>query len=427
MIAIVDCNSFYCSCERVFYPAIWKKPVVVLSNNDGCIISRTDEAKALGVGMAAPFFQNRDIIRQHDVSVFSSNYHLYGDMSWRVMETLRTIAGDENVEVYSVDECFINLEDANSDKLDALAVHIKQTVEQWTGVIVSVGIAPTKVLAKAANNLAKKNKAATNCIVVLDTQEKINEGLAKMPVYNLWGVGHQYAVKLNQLGIYNAYELSRMTFAWASKYLGGVVGVKLLKELQGIPAIDMEEELVNKKMIATTRMFGTPVSELKDIKEAVATYTARAAEKLRRQHSVAGAISVFVVPREARNASERFRHGPVISRHITLPVATSSTNELIKPAMQLAESVYEPGNLYKKAGVTLSGLVSNDAVQANMFTPATGKSMQQLMLALDNVNFSMRDDVVKFAASGTSRDWKMRQEYRSPRHTTRWEELKEVS
>jgi len=426
MIAIVDCNSFYCSCERVFYPELWKKPVVVLSNNDGCIISRTDEAKAIGVGMAAPFFQNREIIQQHDVAVFSSNYHLYGDMSWRVMETLRTIAGEENVEVYSVDECFINIQAADETRLEAYALQIKQTVEQWTGVIVSVGIAPTKVLAKAANNLAKKNKVATNCIVVLDTAEKINAALMKMPVHSIWGVGHQYAVKLNELNIYNAYDLSKMNEAWARRNLGGIVGIKLLQELQGTPAIDMEDELVTKKMIATTRMFGSPVTDLKDIKEAVATYTARAAEKLRRQHSVAGVISVFVVPKETRASSERFRHGPMISNHVTLPVATSSTNELIKPAMHLTESIYEAGNFYKKAGVTLSGILSQEAVQSNLFAASPNKAIQKLMHTLDNVNFSMRDDAIKFAASGTSRDWKMRQEYRSPRHTTRWDELREV-
>ncbi|CAN5415500.1 Y-family DNA polymerase [soil metagenome] len=427
MIAIVDCNSFYCSCERVFYPKLWKKPVVVLSNNDGCIISRTDEAKAAGVGMAAPFFMNQEIIQKNNVEVFSSNYHLYGDMSWRVMETLRSIAGEENVEVYSVDECFINIKEADESRLEEYALQIKQAVEQWTGVIVSVGIAPTKVLAKAANNLAKKNKVATNCVVVIDTPEKIDAALLKMPVNSIWGVGHQYAVKLNELNIYNAYELSRMTEAFVKRNLGGIVGVRLLKELQGIPAIDMEDELVSKKMIATTRMFGNPVTDLKDIKEAVATYTARAAEKLRRQHSVAGVISVFVVPKEIRASSERFRHGPMISNHFTLPVATSSTNELIKPALQLVESIYEEGNFYKKAGVTLSGLLSQEAVQSNMFAAPPDKAMQKLMHTLDNVNFSMRDDAVKFASSGTSRDWKMRQEYRSPMHTTRWNELREVS
>ena len=231
----------------------------------------------------------------------------------------------------------------------------------------------------------------------------------------------------------NLYSLVMPSFecrrpeAWADRNLGGIVGIRLLKELHGIPAIDMQDELVTKKMIATTRMFGSPVSDLKDIKEAVATYTARAAEKLRRQHSVAGVISVFVVPKEIRAASERFRHGPVISNYTRLPVATASTNELIKPALHLAESIYESGNLYKKAGVTLSGLLSQDAVQSNLFAAPPDKVMQKLMHTLDNVNFSMRDDAVKFASSGTTRDWKMRQEHRSPRHTTRWDELREVT
>jgi DNA polymerase V len=428
MIAIVDCNSFYCSCERVFYPKLWNKPVAVLSNNDGCIISRTDEAKAVGVGMAAPFFQNKEMIQQHNVQVFSSNYHLYGDMSWRVMETLRTIVGEQYVEVYSVDECFIDLSHVEDLQISALALYIKETVEMWTGIMVSVGIAPTKVLAKAANNLAKKNKAATNCIVVLDTAAKINDALLSLPVSSIWGIGRQNAVTLNGLGIFNALQLSRSSEAFAKKYLGGIVGIRLVRELNGIAAIDMENELVTKKMIASTRMFGSPVTDIKDIKEAVATYTARAAEKLRRQKSVAGVISVFVVPKETKPVTTgRYRHGSSVSNYTRLPVATSSTNELIKPALKLVDSIYETGFRYDKAGVTLSQLEPEDSIQANMFAAKPNAQMQKLMLAMDNVNFSMRDDALKFAASGTTRNWKMRQEFRSPRHTTRWEELREVS
>jgi len=426
MIAIVDCNSFYCSCERVFYPALANRPVVVLSNNDGCIISRTDEAKALGVGMAAPFFQNREIIEQNNVTVFSSNYNFYGDMSWRVMETLRSLAGVHNVEVYSVDEAFIDLHEIEPENLHAFAKKLKSTVEQWTGVKVSVGVAPSKVLAKVANHLAKKDKRQTDCVVVLDTDEKLLEALHKTPVKDLWGVGRQYAVKLNSMNIITAYDLSTMNETWASKFLGGITGVRLIRELKGIPAIDLLDELTTKKMIATTRMFGSPVNNLIDIKEAVATYTARAAEKLRRQHSVAKTISVFVVPKEKRGSGEGYRRESSLSNYRNLPIATSITNELIKPALQLAESLFEEGNSYQKAGVTLSGLYPESSVQSNMFTTAPSKSMNALMDMLDNVNFSMRDDVIKFAASGTTKNWKMRQEYRSPRHTTRWEELREV-
>ncbi|HSC52747.1 MAG TPA: Y-family DNA polymerase [Phnomibacter sp.] len=426
MIAIVDCNSFYCSCERVFYPAIAHKPVVVLSNNDGCIISRTDEAKALGVGMAVPFFESKRIIEQNNVNVFSSNYHLYGDMSWRVMETLRCMAGVHNVEVYSVDEAFIDLQEIAPEAIPAFAKKLKTTVEQWTGVKVSVGVGPSKVLAKVANHLAKKNKQKTGCVVVLDNDKLLTAALQRTPVNELWGVGYRYATKLNAMNIATAYELSTVTEAWASKFLGGITGVRLLRELKGVPAIDLQEEHTSKKMIATTRMFGKPVHNLNDIKEAVATYTTRAAEKLRRQDSVAKTISVFVVPKEKRNSQQGYHRPSSKSLYINLPMATSLTHELIKPALQLAESLFEEGTSYLKAGIMLSGIYPNSQVQSNLFTPAPSKAMHTLMDMLDNVNFSMRDDVLKFAAAGTTKNWKMRQEYRSPRHTTRWGELRIV-
>ncbi len=423
MKAIVDCNSFYCSCERLFKPHLDTKPVVVLSNNDGCIISRTDEAKKLGVEMAGPYFKAKPLIEKYDVATFSSNYNLYGDLSWRVMETLRILLGKENVEVYSVDEAFLNLEEFAEKDLQQVAFNIRETVEQWTGIKVSVGVAPTKVLSKVANHLAKKNKIATQCVVVLDTKEKITKALQDTPIGEVWGVGRQYAEKLIEMNaVFTAYDLTKKTEEWAHKNLGGVVGVRLIKELKGEAASEMKDELVVKKMIATTRMFGSPVKNIADIKEAVATYTSRAAEKLRRQQSAANIISVFVVPKE-QNHNTHFRHGPTVSSYVTLPVATSSTNELIKPAVLLVDKLYEEGRIYKKAGVMLSGLVPDETIQGNLFVAEKVNNNRLLMSMLDNVNFSMRDDMVKFAASGTARDWKMRQELRSPRYTTRWEEM----
>lgn len=429
--AVVDCNSFYCSCERVFHPELNNKPVVVLSNNDGCIISRSDEAKSIGVEMAGPYFKAKPLIEKYGVAAFSSNYNLYGDLSWRVMETLRMIMGENNVEVYSVDEAFLNMEAVPFERLHETALMIRQTVEQWTGVKVSIGVAPTKVLSKTANHIAKLNKQATKCVAVLDTSEKINEALSLTRVKDIWGVGTQFANKLNAFGIYDAYQFSQMPEEWVRKNLGGVVGVRLIKELKGEPAIVMDEALIEKKMIATTRMFGTPVTALKDIKEAVATYTSRAAEKLRRQYGAASVISVFVVPKEVRNQGEHFKHGPTVSDAIVLPNATSITSELIKPAMHLAEKVYKIANkertsLFKKAGVMLSGIVKDELLQGNMFEPASKNNGRMLMSMIDNINFSMRDDVLKFAASGTERNWKMRQELRSPRYTSRWNELREV-
>ena len=426
MKAIVDCNSFYCSCERLFRPHLDDKPVVVLSNNDGCIISRSDEAKSLGIKMAGPYFLAKPLIEEHDVATFSSNYNLYGDLSWRVMETLRIMLGSQNVEVYSVDEAFIDLDEQEETDWEKVGLDIRETVEQWTGIKVSVGIAPTKVLSKVANHLAKKNKEATQCVVVLNTKEKIAKALQDTPIGQVWGVGRQYAEKLIEMNaVFTAYDLTKKTEEWAHKNLGGIVGIRLIKELKGETASEMKEELVVKKMIATTRMFGSPVKDIGDIKEAVATYTSRAAEKLRRQKSAANIISVFVVPKE-QSHNTYFRHGPTVSSYVTLPVATSVTNELIKPAVKLVDKLFEQGRIYKKAGVMLSGIVPDETIQGNLFVEEKVNNNRLLLSMLDNVNFAMRDDMIKFAASGTKRNWKMRQELRSPRYTTRWEELFEV-
>jgi DNA polymerase V len=426
MKGIVDCNNFYCSCERLFRPQLDKKPVVVLSNNDGCIISRSDEAKQLGVEMAGPYFMARPLIEKHGIAVFSSNYNLYGDLSWRVMETLRTILGKQNVEVYSVDEAFIDLSIFPPEELGAIAKQIRQTVEQWTGIKVSVGVAPTKVLAKLANRISKKDKQKSDCVTILDTDDKIIEALRQTPVGDIWGVGRQYAEKLKDTWcIYDALQLRNLSEEFARTHLGGVVGARLIRELRGVESKEMEDELVSKKMIATTRMFGSPVGNIDDIKEAIATYTSRAAEKLRRQHSAAKVISVFVVTKD-QDHMLNFKKRGTISTYTTLPVATSFTNELIKPAVQLVDQLYEKGQMYKKAGVMLSGIIPDESIQGNLFLSDTRNAERKLMDMIDNVNFSQRDDVLKFAASGTTRDWKMRQELRSPRYTTRWDELFEV-
>lgn len=399
---------------------------MVLSNNDGCIVSRTDEAKKIGVEMAGPYFKAKPLIEAHGVATFSSNYNLYGDLSWRVMETLRTLLPAGCVEVYSVDEAFLDLSHIAPENLKDFAFHIKDTVEKWTGIRVSIGVAPTKVLSKVANRLCKKHKAETNCVLVLDTPRKLEQALKKTPIEDIWGVGHQYAKKLQLYQINDALALSKKDIPWATKNLGGVVGARLLRELQGIPSREMEGALVNKKMIATTRMFGSPVSELAHIKEAIATYTSRAAEKLRRQNSAANTVSIFIVPKE-NSTGNYFRHGPALSSYTILPSATSLTNELIKAAIKQVDHLFEKGRIYKKAGVTLSGIVPDNAIQSNLFEPAPNEKARMLMSMMDNINFSMRNDVLKFAASGTNKDWKMRQELRSPRYTTRWEELFEIN
>lgn len=421
MIAIIDCNSFYCSCERLFRPELDNKPVVVLSNNDGCIIARSDEVKKLGLPMGAPYFKTKAIIKANNVFTFSSNYNLYGDLSWRVMETLRQLVGVQNVEVYSVDEAFLNLDFIESQQLKQVATIIKETVELWTGIKVSIGVAPTKVLAKVANKLSKKNKAATNCVLILDTPRKIEQALQKTNVEDVWGVGYQYAEKLKRLHINTAHDLSLRDIGWAHKNLGGVVGARLVRELKGITSNQMQEQLLSKKMIATTRMFGEPVTHLKDIKEAIATHTTRAAEKLRRQNSAAKTISIFLISKDQNSIN--FNRGITINNCINLPMATANTNELIKPALAMVESIFRQGNIYKKSGVILSNIVPDTSIQGNLFLSQTINKQKVLMGVIDNVNFSQRNDLLRFASSGSARNWKMQQNHLSPKYTTRWDEL----
>lgn len=423
MLAILDCNSFYCSCERLFRPSLENSPVVVLSNNDGCVIARSDEAKTLGIPMGAPFFQQRDAMKAGSVAVFSSNYNLYGDLSMRVMDTLRMQVGAENVEVYSVDEAFLQLGEGTGESFRQQAFQLKEMVEQWTGIRVSIGVAQTKVLCKVANRLAKKDKQGSGCVMVLDDRDEIRSALESTEVGDIWGVGYQYAEKLRQWGISNAWKLSLMPLEWARKNLGGVVGQRLIRELNGEPCIQMKDPLENKKMIGTSRMFGRPVENFSAIREAVSTYTARAAEKLRRQQHAAGWVEVYVVAA----SGEKFSYNPrKFSSNAVLASASSSTNDLIAYTLPLAEALFKKGERYLKAGVLLGGLVPDEAIQGNLFSGEVGNKGKMLMQALDNINFSQRNDMVKFAASGIDRPWKMRQEMRSPRYTTRWDELFEV-
>ncbi len=425
MKAIVDCNNFYCSCEQLFRPDLYHKPVVVLSNNDGCIISRTDEAKKIGVGMAAPYYQNKDIIEKNKVAVFSSNYNLYGDLSMRVMDTLRWLVGNKQVEVYSVDEAFLDLGMVPEKNIHSACKEIKETVEAWTGIKVTVGAAPSKVLSKVANRLSKKNKIKSQEVMVLQTIPEIKTALEQTRVDDIWGVGRQYAIKLHHLGIDDGWQLRSMPEEWARKNLGGVVGTRLIKELRGIPCIPMKDPLDTKKMIATTRMFGKPVFTLDEIKEAVATYTSRAAEKLRRQYYAAKSLQVFVVTNGYKK--DKYEYNPQSRyQHSNFPIATANTAELIHHALPLAEKLYEPGLKYLKAGVVLGQLVPDTSIQANLFAADNQNQYRFLMNAVDNINFSHRDDVVKFLASGLKRNWKMRQELRSKRFTTRWNELYEI-
>jgi DNA polymerase V len=422
--AIVDCNSFYCACERLFQPQLQHAPVVVLSNNDGCIVSRSDEAKQLGINMAIPYFQAKDLIEKNKVHAFSSNYHLYGDLSWRVMETMRQLAPPGCVEVYSVDEAFINLDHIPSDSLQAYCVSLKKKIETWTGISVSIGVGPNKVLSKVANRLAKKSKLLTGCVVILNDTKKIQAALQNTPIDDVWGIGYSYSEKLKTYGIHTAYALSIKDLSWGKRFLGGVPGMKLIRELKGMHSHDMQTPRTSKKMIATTRMFGRTVSEWQEIEEALATYATRTAEKLRRQHGAAYGVSVFLLKKTPPQTDiSHYHHGRQVSGYVKLDNPSNLTPDIIKAVVALGKSLFEQGELYKKAGVILSDFVPDNALQTNLFVAPKDQNRKKLMNLIDNMNAAFRDDILKFATSGTQKNWKMRSERRSKRYTTRWDEL----
>jgi len=422
--AIVDCNSFYCACERLFQPQLQHAPVVVLSNNDGCIVSRSDEAKQLGINMAIPYFQAKELIEKNKVHAFSSNYHLYGDLSWRVMETMRQLVPPGCVEVYSVDEAFINLEHIASDQLQDYCISLKKKIEKWTGISVSIGVGPNKVLSKVANRLAKKSKLLTGCVVILNDTKKIQAALQSTPIDDVWGIGYSYSEKLKTYGIHTAYALSIKDLSWGKRFLGGVPGMKLIRELKGMHSHDMQTPRTSKKMIATTRMFGRTVSEWQEIEEALATYATRTAEKLRRQHSAAYGVSVFLLKKTPPQTDiSHYHHGRQVSGYVKLDNPSNLTPDIIKAVVALGKSLYEQGELYKKAGVILSDFVPDNALQTNLFVAPKDQNRKKLMNVIDNMNAAFRDDILKFATSGTQKNWKMRSERRSKRYTTRWDEL----
>ncbi len=424
MQAIVDCNSFYCSCERLFQPRLLHAPIVVLSNNDGCIVSRSDEAKKIGIGMALPFFQAKDLIEKYKVHAFSSNYHLYGDLSWRVMETMRSLLPPGHVEVYSVDEAFLDLSHIAPEELQKFCTTLKNNIETWTGISVSIGVGPNKVLSKVANRIAKKNKIQTNCIVILDDTKKIQAALQQTPVEDIWGVGFSYSEKLKVYGIHTAYALSIKDLSWGKRFLGGIVGMRLIRELKGYKSHGMQAPRTEKKMIATTRMFGREVTQWQEIEEALATYATRAAEKLRRQYSAATGVSVFLLKKAPVQLQASYYHrGRQVSGYALLDNPSNLTPDIIKAVVAIGKSIFEAGEIYKKAGVILSEFVPDNALQTNLFVAPTDAKRKKLMNVIDNMNAAYRNDLLKFGTSGTQKNWKMRSEKRSKRYTTRWDEL----
>ncbi|MET4075410.1 Y-family DNA polymerase [Hymenobacter sp. UYCo722] len=442
MFALVDCNNFYVSCERVFAPRLEGRPVVVLSNNDGCLISRSDEAKALGFAMGEPHHLARPRLAQHGVQVFSSNYGLYGDMSRRVVQVLSSFAA--GVEVYSIDEAFLDFSGMHLLAPDLLAygAEVRARVRQQTGIPTCVGIAPTKTLAKLANRLARKQ--GTSGVVLLDTPARWQAALAEASVESIWGVGRRYARKLLEMNITTGAALAALPEAWLRRHLGGVVGQRLWRELHGHACLDWnpaewdeagEPLAANgaaRHSVTCTRSFGRPQHEPAALAEAVATFAAKAAEKLRRHGLGAHLVTVIL-------GTDRFAPTGGPSTHtacVTLPAATADTSRLTQAALQGLARLRQPGTAYHRAGVLLSGLERTGEVQLGLFEPAAAPvppQRAQLMATLDRLNSQFGRAAVQLAVatagkpSGRPPAWAGRAAYRSPLYTTSWEGLWQLS
>ncbi|MFA6915427.1 MAG: Y-family DNA polymerase [Parachlamydiales bacterium] len=411
LYALVDCNNFFASCERVFNPRLHNKPVVILSNNDGCIIARSNEAKALGIPMGAPLFQYRKLIDDYHVIVRSANFLLYSDMSSRVMQTMETLSPD--VEVYSIDEAFIHLHHA--DPVD-FARKLRSRILQWTGIPVSLGIAPTKTLAKAAARLAKKS--LQGFCILSQPQEWENE-LKKMAPEDVWGIGRRISQKLSRLNIHSAYDLIQCDDNWIRKHLS-VVGLRTVMELRGQCCLSFDEIPEPKKSITCSRSYGRPVNTIEDAWEATAHYAARASEKLREQNSLASGISIFLSPHPYIPGTPQTTYV-----HFTLPTPTSFAPLLIKYAKLGIEQLFSPGQNYRKSGIILTDIVQENAYQTDLFSPPSPKNIKhsQAMLALDSINQRYGSHTLQFAAEGLLKSWKNRQDLQSPAFTTNWNEL----
>ncbi|MCG6170200.1 Y-family DNA polymerase [Leptospira sanjuanensis] len=415
---LVDCNSFYCSCERVFRPELWNRPVVVLSNNDGCVISRSAEAKELGIKMGEPAFLRKDFFAVKGVSVFSSNYALYGDMSRRVMNQLGKFS--PAIEVYSIDEAFIGFAGFAREALLEIAQTIKKRIPKNTGIPVSVGIGPTKVLAKAANHLAKK-KPEYSGVFIIDSEETRKEALRQIAVEDVWGIGPAYSKKLQGVGVTNAWELSKLNSSWVRKNLT-VVGARILYELNGFECSTLVTVEPAKKTIAIARSFSSRQNTLEALEGAVATYATRAARKLREQNGYTNLIRVFIHTDPFATGSAPY--GSNIP--IPLPVQTQDTREIVHYALRGLRTIFKPGYEYKKAGIVLDRITTEKSMQSNFFDPVDREREARLTLAIDAVNARFGKDKVKLAVSAKQNSWSLRQENLSPRYTTRWEDILHV-
>lgn len=409
MYALVDCNNFYASCERVFNPNLQGKPVAILSNNDGCVISMSDEAKKLNLPFGAPIFKWEQFCKNNNISVLSSNYPLYGDMSMRVMKILEQFSPD--VEVYSIDEAFLQFKGFDNYNLNTYGTEIRGRILQWTGIPTCVGIAPTKALSKVANKIARKFPAETKGVYVIDSEEKRIKALKWTPIDSVWGIGRRNQKKLIAKGCAKAYDFTQLDDNWVLKNLT-ITGWKLKKDLEGNSKILLDEP-TNKKAIATTRSFEYTFSDLNNIKERISTFAASCAEKLRKQNSSCHMVIVLLRSNYHQKDNEQHR----ASKTVIFPYPTNSTLTICKSAVQAVSAIFKEGIQYKKAGVIVTGLVPSNNYQLNMFANENPKHVS-LMSAIDKINQTYKANKIKLANQDLQRTWKMRQERLSPKYTT---------
>ncbi len=401
-IGLIDCNSFYVSCERLFNPKIRKKPVVVLSNNDGCIISRSNEAKALGIKMGEPYFKAKDIIIKNNVHVFSSNYSLYGDLSRRVMRTLKRFNSD--IEIYSIDEAFMDLSNFPDKEVEEVGKEIRDTVLKWTGIPTSIGIAKTKTLSKVANHIAKKTKVGVTSLIGIENLDPI---LEKVEINDVWGVGRQLTKFYQKNGIYNAKQLKNKSNTWIKK-CSNVLSSRTAMELRGIPCIELEKTISKRKSCVVSRSFGKRVESFQELKEAVASYCLNASEKLRSENLIAKALTVFVRTSPFQRNFGYYSN----SKTIDFPIATNNSIEIVKTAVSILEGIYKDGYRYQKAGVMFSGLSDGNSKE-NLFASEKDEKIDKLMRSIDKTNFRFGRRTLSIASAGIRKKWFMKREHSS--------------
>jgi DNA polymerase V len=415
MYALIDCNNFYASCERVFNPALKGKPVVVLSNNDGCVISRSNEAKECGIPMGAPAFEYKNMFEHSDVHVFSANFTLYGDFSNRVMTILSNYSPEQ--EIYSIDECFLKL-NGITDDLTSYGLNMRKQVLQWTGIPVSVGIAPTKALAKIANRIAKKFTEHTGGCYVIDSEDKRIKALKWLNVEDVWGIGSRNAKKLKSIGVTKAFDFCQLSKTWVLANMT-IVGVRLLDDLNGIPTLEMEPVDL-KQSIATTRTFESDYRNFEEVRERIVTFAVSCAEKLRSQHSLCNALTVFIESNRFRENDEQYSNQAMLK----LPFPTSSAIELAEFALQGLRAIFKKGIGYKRAGVILMDFVQDNKYQQSLFYKSNPKH-SLLMEVVDKINLKFGQQKVRLATQD-KKIHKMRQERLSPDYTTRLSDIIEI-